>query len=153
MTAETVENPIPEIQFDLESPSLEILEMPDPEITERPKPSPPPRPAQDAVSAPVTSDKPAGPKKPETPKKPNLKKPTVPDFSEWHTFISDVVIRWAARGFIAANLRGIEQEWMTREDREALYLDDEELESIARPFASMASRSKIASKYGRSIID
>jgi hypothetical protein len=81
------------------------------------------------------------------------KKITPPDFSEWSNFIGTVVLRWAARAFVSVALRGIDRASIDPADLAELDLDDEQLESIAKPFAHIAVRSSYLTKHGRMIID
>jgi hypothetical protein len=77
-----------------------------------------------------------------------------PDFSEWHTYLGDFVIKWTCRGYIAYVFRGLERDLLlTKVENDALEPDKEMLASMAKPFAHMASRSKLGEKYGRVIID
>lgn len=77
-----------------------------------------------------------------------------PDFSEWHDYLGNFALRWAARGYIAFVFRGIDRyELLAPEDNEALELDPEELSDIAKPIAHLADRSRFGKRYGRVIVD
>jgi hypothetical protein len=78
----------------------------------------------------------------------------VPDFSEWEDFIATLVLRWAARAFVAVAFRGIDRyEVCSKDDLDDLELDDEELQAVARPFAHIVTKSQMNTKYGRAIMD
>lgn len=81
--------------------------------------------------------------------------PDIPDFTEWQDFIAETVMHWLSRGFVAFAFRGMPEyrSMLSFDDLEDLELDSEQLNAIARPFASMAERSKINVKYGRAIMN
>ena len=77
-----------------------------------------------------------------------------PDFSEWQDFIGTVVLHWLCVAFVKVTFRGIDTDSvLSKEDREDIELDDDELLSIARPFAHLATHSSMNSKYGRAIMN
>lgn len=78
-----------------------------------------------------------------------------PDLREWSGFIGNVVIRWLARGFVAANFRGLPEyrDLLTDMDREDLELDDKQLAAIAKPMAHTAMKVPVLQRNGRAIID
>lgn len=78
----------------------------------------------------------------------------VPDFSEWHDYLGNFVIKWITRGYIAFVFRGIDRwELLSAAENQALELDDKELSDIAKPIAHLANGSKFGKKYGRLLID
>jgi hypothetical protein len=80
--------------------------------------------------------------------------PNAPDFSEWSDFLGEVVLHWFSVAFVAVALRGVPyHEIFTQEDYEDIQLDDDELKSIARPFAHLITHSSINTKYGRAIMN
>lgn len=77
-----------------------------------------------------------------------------PDFSEWHDYLGNFAIKWITRGYVAFVFRGVDRyELLSDQDNQALELDDEQLSDVAKPLAHLANRSKIATKYGRVVID
>lgn len=74
-----------------------------------------------------------------------------PDFTEWHEWIGDFVLKWLCRGYIAFAFRGLDD--IPDHIRENLELGAEERGDIAKPIAHLASRSKGMGKYGRVLID
>lgn len=77
-----------------------------------------------------------------------------PDFSEWSDFLGEVVLHWFSVAFIAVAMRGIPyHDIMSDADYEDIQLDDDELKSVARPFAHLLTHSGINTKYGRAIMN
>lgn len=107
-------------------------------------------PSEKAATAPKRRGRPLGSTNKPKPPPPAL---NVPNFEEWSDFIGDFVLRWFARAYVSVALRGIDRSILTKDEDEALELDDEELEAISKPFAHVATRSKFLSKHGRMIID
>jgi len=80
--------------------------------------------------------------------------PAPPSFDEWRDFLGEVVLHWFSVDFIAVAFRGIPyHEMMSQEDFEDIQLDDEELSSVARPFAHLITHSSVNTKYGRSLLN
>lgn len=121
-------------------------------ISAEPAPKPAPRVRKQAT---VTEIKPAKRRgRPPKVQPPNIGNVAVPDFSEWQDFIGTLLIRWLCRAYVTVALRGGIQDMLTPEEKEDLELDDESLAAIAKPFASLAIRSKKFNlKYGRTIMD
>jgi hypothetical protein len=139
----------PEITLpEMETPVVE--KIPEPEMMpEREQPRPAKRPVGRPRKNPPAVSVGAGDKK--RPAPPGKLVP--PDFSEWSDFIGTVVLRWAARAFVAVSLRGIDRSIIDEKDIAELELDNEQLESIAKPFAHLAIRSTFLTKHGREIMD
>jgi hypothetical protein len=78
-----------------------------------------------------------------------------PDFSEWQEFLGAFVLHWLSVAFIKVCFRGIPnyEHHLSQEDQEDIELDDNELNSIARPFAHLLTHSGLNSKYGRAIMN
>ncbi len=167
MTAETVEIPTGEIQWE-ERPAInQAPESPPPEPPEEaeiiPQLTPPGKHRAAEDSADTTDEKPApkrGRGRPRIPRPPKAEKGPAslnirpPDFSEWHDYIGNFAVKWITRGFIAFAFRGIDR-WEVLSDAEnaALELDPSAQSDIAKPLAHFADRSKLGKKYGRIIID
>lgn len=80
--------------------------------------------------------------------------PNPPDFTEWRDFIGEVVLHWFSVAFIAVAFRGIPyHDMLTPEDEADIQLDEDEYNSIARPFAHLVTHSKLNGKYGRVIMN
>lgn len=84
--------------------------------------------------------------------KQNDNKPKVPEFDEWQDFIGTLVIRWLCRAYLTVALSGV-RDMMTDEENEDLEFDDEELTTIAKPFAHLIERTKFNKKYGRTVME
>ena len=106
-----------------------------------------------AVKAAATAKRPVG-RPPGSGKKPPppSKKPEVPDFSEWQDFIGTLLIRWLCRAYLAVALAGV-RDMLTEEENEDLEFDDDELLTIAKPFAHLVERTKFNKKYGRTVME
>jgi len=157
-TPNMIRKPRPEIP--------EIPEIPIPELPEPQKEIPAREVSTDRVETETkTAYSPAGPKRRGRPPgsvnkttkiaPPPKKLPDIPDFTEWQDFIAETVMHWLSRGFVAFAFRGMPEyrSMLSFDDLEDLELDSEQLNAIARPFASMAERSKINVKYGRAIMN
>jgi hypothetical protein len=102
-------------------------------------------------------DKPPPKRRPGRPRKPRpAPAPDIhpPDFSEWHDYLGNFVIKWITRGYIAFAFRGIDR-WdvLSDGDNRALELDEQALSDIAKPMAHLAAKSKFGGKYGRLVMD
>lgn len=76
-----------------------------------------------------------------------------PSFSEWQSFLGEVVIHWLCYAIVSVSLRGVDRANLTIEEREDIELDDEEEAAIAKPLANMILNSKFNGKYGRAILN
>jgi hypothetical protein len=77
-----------------------------------------------------------------------------PDFTEWQSFIGEVVLHWFSVAFIAVAFRHVPyHDIMSPEDYEDIQLDEDELGAVARPFAHLLTHSGINTKYGRAIMN
>lgn len=77
---------------------------------------------------------------------PNSKPPSV---DEWQDFIGRVVIRAATNAYVIVMLG---DEELSPQEFEAIALSREDLAEMSAPLASLANKSSLARKHGRSII-
>jgi len=74
-----------------------------------------------------------------------------PSATEWQDFFGRFLIRLIVNGYISMVLGDLVDE-LTPAEAKAIYLSKEDMREIAAPFASVAVKSPVAKKYGRTII-
>lgn len=104
------------------------------------------------VAAPANSSSPRTSKTSGSEKKPRFFE-GAPSKDEWQDFIGNSVLKWVCRGYVWFVTRGIDDNQISKEDKQDLQMTDEDLDDISRPFASLMARSKFNAKSGRAIID
>jgi hypothetical protein len=75
-----------------------------------------------------------------------------PKISDWQDFFSRIVIRYGTDFYMNLILRDIDPEQLKPSDWAQLTITAEERIAIARPFAELANKSKLARKHGRMIV-
>ncbi len=76
-----------------------------------------------------------------------------PNAAEWQDFIGGTVLRLLTEGYLYLFLyRYIDENDLSPREREAVRLTKQELRDMAAPMASVAAKSKIGKKHGRTII-
>lgn len=75
-----------------------------------------------------------------------------PSVDEWLDFFSRIVLKIGCELYIDFAFRGIDEKIVTAEDLQRVQLRKNERDSLARPFAQFANKSKYARKHGRQIV-
>jgi hypothetical protein len=75
-----------------------------------------------------------------------------PKIGDWQKFISRIVIKYGTDIYMNFMLRDIDETTLTPAELSQLAITAEERNVIARPFAELANKSKLARKHGRMII-
>ena len=74
-----------------------------------------------------------------------------PTATEWQDFFGRFLIRLVVNGYISMVLGDLVDE-LSPAEAKLIYLSKEDMRNIAAPFASVAVKSPMAKKYGRTII-
>lgn len=74
-----------------------------------------------------------------------------PTADEWQDFIGRIVLRSITDAFLSLALRDIGDD-LTPRERASIELTKEDLKEMSAPLASLAQKSRFASKHGRSLI-
>lgn len=75
-----------------------------------------------------------------------------PKLSEWQDFFSRIVIKYGTDWYMNTMLRDIDPSVLQPSDLVQMHLSPDDRRKIARPFAELANKSKVAKKYGRTIV-